>query len=244
MEVKEQRADGGETHEIYTMLVEPDALMRNQRRLRREICVSRIVLIVLLGTCMALCAAFYVLQVHGTKHIETPDKEKANETLAERQTGNRDEKVDVPIIPVAVAYLKQHTYSANATLKWGGTSVGLKGFSFSDSDESLIIPQDGRYRIGLQITYKGGKQEKQINLAHNITKISECSGGIDPIPILTVHETIYIGESWIKSVFSDIIHVFCKDDKIRVVVDNASVLDNGGQLDLKSFLTVQFISGL
>ncbi|KAF5891279.1 putative tumor necrosis factor ligand superfamily member 15-like [Clarias magur] len=246
MEVKEQRADGGDTHEIYSMLVEPDELMRTQRRLRREICVSRIVLIVLLGTCMALCGAFYILQVHGSKNIEIPNKEKANETLVERQTGDRDEKVDVQTPHVAVAYLKPQSYAENAareTLKWTGTPVGLGGFNFTDSDESLTIPRSGKYRIGLQITYTG-RQEGQINLNHNIIKISSCYHNNEPIPILSVYETVYGTNYWFKSVFSEIIHVFCKDDKIKVEVDKASFLDIAGQLNTKSFLTVQFISGL
>lgn len=67
MEVKEERADGREVRESYTMLMETEAIIRNQRTLRREICISRIVIFILLITCMAAFVLLYARQVHGSQ---------------------------------------------------------------------------------------------------------------------------------------------------------------------------------
>lgn len=67
MEVKVERADAGEACESYTMLVESEAIVRSHRKLRREVCVSRVVVSLLLLTCMAFCVILYRQQLHESK---------------------------------------------------------------------------------------------------------------------------------------------------------------------------------
>lgn len=108
-----------------------------------------------------------------------------------------------------------------------------------ETSESLVIPRDGWYKIGLQITY--GQSDTSVNLEHRITKYS-CSYGWKPITVLSVFETKK--EGWSKSVFSELAHVFNKDDKVKVESDNALFIDSEGDTWTKTFLTVQFMFGI
>ncbi|MCJ8735416.1 hypothetical protein PDJAM_G00246810 [Pangasius djambal] len=238
MEVKEERADGREVREAYTMLVESDAIVRKKRTLRREMCISRTVIFLLLSTCMAFCVILYVQQDHASKNKES--KEKANETCATFQTGNAEaRKVDDQTPPMAS--LSIHPNSTKPILTWQAHHRHMNDFCLKGACESLIIPQDGKYRLGLQITYgEENPKEEQIDLAHYIVMYSDSYK--DPMTILSVHETVYKKRTWYKSVFSEVIYVFSKGDRVKVQSDNAKLIDRSGQVWTKNFLTFQFVS--
>ncbi|MCI4381266.1 hypothetical protein PGIGA_G00250020 [Pangasianodon gigas] len=240
MEVKEERADGREVREAYTILVDSDAIVRKKRTLRREMCISRIVIFILLITCMAFCVILYIQQDHASKN--TKNKEKANETCAAFQTGNVEaHKVDDQTPPMAS--LSIHPNSTKNILKWQAHHKHMNDFCLEGPCESLIIPQDGKYRLGLQITYgEENPKEGQIHLAHKIVMYSDSYN--DPMTILSVYETVYKKSTWFKSVYSEVIHVFSEGDRVKVHSDNANLIDRSGQPWTKNLLTFQFVSKL
>ncbi|KAF4070402.1 hypothetical protein AMELA_G00284980 [Ameiurus melas] len=240
MDGKEERADGRQS---YSMLMELDAIVRSHRTLRRELCFSRLVIVMLLITCMVVCGVMYIQQVPGTKNREIMSTEKTNETSRAFQTaGQEDETVDAEIPLVASLTLEHRHYSGKANLTWKGHHTHLNT-TLRDSGESLIIPQDGKYRLSLLITYwEKDPQEGQCLLVHEITKYSDSY--ITPMTILSVHETVYKTSTWYKSVFTEVIQVFNEGDRVKVQSENADLIDSAGQPGTKNLLTVQFLSRL
>ncbi|XP_053480053.1 uncharacterized protein LOC128607337 [Ictalurus furcatus] len=241
MDGKEERADARES---YTMLMELDAIARSHRTLRRELCISRLLIFCLLITCMVVCGVTYIQQVPGSKNNETVHKEKANETRTEFLTdGQENDIIDAQTPLLASLTLEKNFYSVSANLTWKSYHRCLDDFSLTDSGESLLIPQDGKYRLSLLITYwEQDPQEGQSVLTHFINNYP--IGNSKPVTILSVYETVYKTSTWYKSMFSEVIHVFNEGDRVKVRSENASLIDSAGQPSTKNLLTVQLLSRL
>lgn len=241
MDGKEERADARES---YTMLMELDAIARSHRTLRRELCISRLVILCLLITCMVVCGVTYIQQVPGSKNNENVHKEKANETRAEFLTdGQENDIADAQTPLVASLTLEKSLYSVSANLTWKSYHILLNDFCLTDSGESLRIPHDGRYKLSLLITYwERDPQAGQSVLTHIINNYP--IGYNKPVTILSVYETVYKTSTWYKSVFSEVVHVFNEGDRVKVQSENASLIDSAGQPSTKNLLTVQLISRL
>ncbi|KAG7331986.1 hypothetical protein KOW79_003820 [Hemibagrus wyckioides] len=244
MELKDERAEGLELREAYTMLMETDAIVRNHRTLRRELCISRMVIFILLIACTVFCAILYLQQVPNGKNNDM-SKDKANETFAgykaiSQEATKRDVQTNL------VAFLRIKTPESNKSiLEWEAypPDERFSNFTLLDNGESLVIPRGGWYRLGLQITYMEESttpKEGQIHLAHNITRYSDSYPVL--IPVLSVYDTVYQKKPWFKSIFSEVVHVFIKGDRVKVESQNWQLIKSGGDMLSKTFLTVQFVS--
>lgn len=129
-----------------------------------------------------------------------------------------------PFVPPTV---KRRPTSAKANLTWWRYHRLMEDFCSGESCESLIIPQDGKYRLSLQIIYSGGipknPPDLQIKLAHKIVMYHDMER---PVTLRTVYETETVHENspWFKSVSSEVIYVFRKGDKIMVESENADLI--------------------
>ncbi|KAK3540468.1 hypothetical protein QTP70_031659 [Hemibagrus guttatus] len=217
MELKDERTEGLQLRETYTMLMETDAIVRTHRALRRELCISRVVIFILMIACTAFCAILYIQQVPNAKNNGMMSKDKAN--------------------------VRTPPSSARSNLTWEAYPPRFSNITLLDYGESLVFPRGGWYRLGLQITYMHDSTnpvEGQIHLAHKITKYSDSYS--EPITVLSVCDTVYKKGPWFKSIFSEVLQVFIKGDRIKVESENALLIDTAGDMWTKNFLTVQFVS--
>lgn len=84
-------------------------------------------------------------------------------------------------------------------------------------------------------------EKGHILLHHEIFKHS--NGYPEPMPILSISETIdKKNSSWYKSIFSEVIHVFQKLDKINVESAVHELIDIDGKPWTKNLLTIQYVS--
>lgn len=133
--------------------------------------------------------------------------------------------------------------SARSYLPWEAypSDERFSNFTLLDNGESLVIPRGGWYRLGLQITYNEKfSNEKKIHLAHNITKHSDSYHL--PIKVLSVYDTVYKNDIGFKSMFSEVVHVFIKGDRVKVWSNNQQLIERGGDTLSKTFLTIQLVS--
>ncbi|TTX22769.1 hypothetical protein Baya_16422 [Bagarius yarrelli] len=85
-----KRTEGRQAHESYTILMEADRIVREQRTLRRELCISRMFIFVLLITCIAFCAVRYIQQAAGEQNADILTQKNTTEMSARLQADNRD----------------------------------------------------------------------------------------------------------------------------------------------------------
>lgn len=120
----------------------------------------------------------------------------------------------------------------------------FSSFTLIDDGETLLMPHSGWYHFNLQITYaEDGNNPKQgqIDLSHNITKYTDMYNW-EPVIINKVYETVYSKKHWVKSVSSEVSHIFSKGDKVKVMSGNMSLIDCSEDPWVKTFLVVNFVS--
>ncbi|GAA6109794.1 uncharacterized protein si:ch211-158d24.4 [Tachysurus ichikawai] len=73
MELKDSCAEGRES---YTIFMETDAILRNQRSLRRELCISRMLIFILLIVCTVFSVIRCIQQIPNGKCLCFGKKKK------------------------------------------------------------------------------------------------------------------------------------------------------------------------
>ncbi|XP_060738143.1 uncharacterized protein si:ch211-158d24.4 [Tachysurus vachellii] len=242
MELKDSCPEGRES---YTIFMETDAILRNQRSLRRELCISRMLIFILLIVCTVSSVIRCIQQIPNGKNNDIMNKEKANETFASFISTSEDvNSADVQTPLTAFLKIAGCPNLTRPWLTWTPYSQRFSNFTLIDDGETLVMPHSGWYHFNLQITYAGKENnpmERQINLSHNIFKYSD-SYNWKPVIINTVYETVYSEKHWAKSVSSEVSHVLKKGDKVKVLSRNVPLIDCGGDPWTRNFLVVSFVS--
>ncbi|KAI5622153.1 hypothetical protein C0J50_18537 [Silurus asotus] len=234
------RTEAREVRDSYTMLVESDAFAReNNRALRRDLCVSRVIILALLVTHTAFCVLLYIQPASGGKNNETL---KESLHLAQKDEGTNDiqNPEDYFFSPLVAKMAVEYNQIYKVTMRFIHNQ--LEDFKLDDRNQSLLIPFDGKYRLGLQITYSGkDDNEDIIHLEHKIFNNSPSYGDQDLL-VLSAVDTVCCKQLCRKSIYSETISVFSMGDKIRVESNNIRLIDHGGQPGTQNFLTLQLIS--
>ncbi|KAF7694859.1 uncharacterized protein si:ch211-158d24.4 [Silurus meridionalis] len=237
------RTDAREVRDSYTMLVESDAFAReNNRALRRDLCVSRVIILALLMTHTAFCVLLYIQPASGEKNKETL---KESLHLAQKDKGtNYIQNPDDYCSPPLLALVAVEPNRTSGKFYMRNINIRLEDFQLGDSNQSLLIPCDGKYRLGLQLMYsRKDDNEDCISLDQNIFKNSPSYEDKDLL-VLSAADTFCCKGKQLchKSIYSETISVFSMGDKIRVESNNIRLIDHGGQPGTKNFFTLQLIS--
>ncbi|KAL6456347.1 hypothetical protein MHYP_G00348900 [Metynnis hypsauchen] len=230
--------------EIYNMLLESDASVHSHRALRRELCITRTATLILaLLLCSTFCLLFFI-QLQRPACNEKGHNGKANAELplmVGAHVAAREPNPEKP--PSASLSIRCPVISAPDTgyVKWA-IKHELVGFSLGTDNESLVIHQDGTYRISVQVTYRGREDalcEDQIILSNELQRCTEAYG--KPITALELHETIDCSSFiWRKSMYSEEVLTLEKGDMLKLQSNHRSLLDCDGNVRAKMFLTVHY----
>ncbi|XP_066500229.1 lymphotoxin-beta [Hoplias malabaricus] len=248
MEQKGEERDRAR-HEPYVVLRDPETLLQAHRDLRREMCVTRVTVIILL---MLLCTTFTLLlfmqHLPACKGNGFSSKENGGAQTAAHVSGSGlEQNTEVKPWNPGSASLMVHCYilskNESSTIPW---IIRLpqpsENYSLSQDSLHLVIPQDGFYRMWLQVTYHdiGGKWSKdQLSLRSELYTISNDHGS--ETPRLRVFETIPAkSNKWIKSVYSGDIFSLMKGDQIKVNSSHPLLIDCDGQVGAKTFLSIHY----
>ncbi|XP_017537362.1 uncharacterized protein si:ch211-158d24.4 isoform X1 [Pygocentrus nattereri] len=237
--------------EIYNMLLESDAFVHSHRALRRELCITRMASVILaLLLCSSFCLLFFI-QLHRPACNEKGQIAKANAELPLRvgaHVAAREPNPEKPpsaslhiLCPVMSPDSLKTGYNSEGYIKWAIKPEPF-GFSLGTNNESLVIPQDGTYRISVQVTYRGREDvscEEQIVLVNELQRSTQAYDVA--ITALELYETIYCSSfTWRKSMYSEGVLYLGKGDMLKLHSNNRSLLDCGGNVGLKTFLTVHY----
>ncbi|KAL7884032.1 hypothetical protein AOLI_G00068020 [Acnodon oligacanthus] len=229
--------------EIYNMLLESDASVHSHRALRRELCITRMAILILaLLLCSTFCLLFFIQQrpaCNEKGHIAMANAELP--VRVDAQVAAREASPEKP--PSASLSISCPAISAPdpGYIKWE-MKRGLVGFSLGTDNESLVVHQDGTYRISVQVTYRGRDDvscEEQIVLSNELERYTE--GYVRALTVLELYETIYCSSfTWRKSMYSEEVLTLGKGDTLKLQSNSRSLLDCDRNVGAKTFLTVHY----
>ncbi|XP_036434117.1 uncharacterized protein si:ch211-158d24.4 [Colossoma macropomum] len=229
--------------ETYNMLLESDAFIHSHRALRRELCITRMAVIILvLLLCSTFSLLFFIQQRPACN--DRGHNVKTNGELPLRvvpQVAAREDNPEKPPSASLSILCPASSAPQPGYIKWA-IKRELVGFSLGTDNESLVIHQDGTYRISLQVTYRGREDalcDELIILSNQLDRYTKAYE--QAMSTLSVYETIYCKSfTWRKSMYSEEVLTLEKGDTLKLRSSDLSLLDCDGNVRTKTFLMAHY----
>lgn len=115
------------------------------------------------------------------------------------------------------------------------------GFRLGKDNESLEVDQDGKYRVSLQVTYRGTDKVSCSSQILLFYRLAVYSNAYPYNVLLTVYETIFCKEThWRKTLTSTGVFDLQQGDVLKVESSDLRLLDCDEKVGTKTLFMVHY----